>query len=345
MPRKVTPNLSIAVRDWMDGFLKRTTSATAPADYGSTLRRFIARVGDMHVGSLAPEHVEDFFYGPGNSLSATCTAASMSTQKTRLKPFLAYCHRRGWTPYSAEALLAEVRPKRRDNRNRYRMDVAELRRLVDGAADPRDRALIAFVANTGVRISEALAMNVGDVSFPRGELYVTLVKTDSETTLPLTADLEAELRRWLNTYAAEVGKLERRQTLFPPYRKGGFTTGPEAAPKTLNPYARITAPRAIIQRAALAANIELEPGDGWHTVRRSFARIIYEAARVHGYDDALRITQAALNHAKVTTTERYLGLDIERQRYADMMKGQVFLTPDLAGGRIIPLDERRANRG
>jgi integrase len=345
MARPVTPNVSIAVRDFLDRYLKRSTSATAHTDYRSTLNRFTKRVGDCHVGSLTPDHVEDFFYGPGDSLSATCSASTMSTQKTRLKPFLVYCHRQGWLRCSADAMLAEVRPKRRTNRNRYRMDLPELRRLIDAATDPRDRALVAFVANTGVRISEALAMNVEDVNFPRGELYVTLVKTNTEETLPMTADLEGELRRWLVTYEEQAGKLERRYALFPPYHKNRFTSFTVVGPKRLNPQGRITYPRSIIQKVATTAGIELEPGDGWHTVRRSFARIIYEGARTHGYDDALRITQAALNHAKVTTTERYLGLDIERQRYADMMKGKVFLTPDIKGGKIVPLDERRAGRG
>lgn len=345
MPRKQTPTVSVAASEYLAVHAQRSTSKTSHYDFKSLLRRFAARVGNRHVGSLRPEHCEDFFYGPGDSLSATCMHTTLATHKGRLKRFLAYCHRREWLPLSPDVMLEGINPKGRRNRNRYRMTLPELRRLLEAAEKPRDRALIAFVANTGVRISEAVAMRVGDVSLPRGELFVTLVKTNEETVLPLSLDLERELRAWLTHYAESVGKLERSFTLFPPYYPARFVGPSLTAPRQLNPTARIAQARALLKPIAEKAGIELEPGDGWHTIRRSFARIVYEAARGHGHDDALRITQSALNHSRAETTERYLGLNLERQRYTDMMKGKPFLTADIEPGKVIPLDDRRADRG
>ncbi|MDL5204977.1 tyrosine-type recombinase/integrase [Streptomyces sp. ALI-76-A] len=347
MARRTTPKVSEARELFLLKVRGQTQSRIAVNQYSSVVRRFELRVNNCQVGSLTPEHVEDFFFGSGRSLNSTCGPTTLGAYKTRLKSFLRFCHRRGWLTMSPDVMLEEIRAKTRANRNRYRMTRAELRTLLDVATDPRDRALAAFVANTGVRISEAIGLTVRDVSFPKGELYVTLYKTREEVTLPMSSDLERELRVWLTAYTAEVGELQPGYRLFPPhfpsrFQKGKFTT---QQPLRLNPEGRISNPRVIIQALAKSAGIELEPGDGWHTLRRSFGRILYEDARAHGHDDALRLTQAALNHARAETTERYLGLDLERQRYEAMVKGKPFLTADLDPGKIVTLDERRAGRG
>lgn len=347
MARRSTPRVSEAAEHYLTKVKAETQSRIARNQHSSIVRRFELRVNNCQIGSLTPEHVDDFFYGPGRSLHRTCTPSTLGAYKTRLKSFLRFCHRRGWLTMSPDAMLDGVRPKSGQNRNRYRMTRAELRTLLDAATEPRDRALAAFVANTGVRISEATGLTVRDVSFAKGELYVKLYKTKEEVTLPMSSDLERELRVWLTAYSAEVGELAPGYRLFPPHFPCRFQKGKRSTqePLRLNPEGRISNPRVIIQDLAGRAGIELEPGDGWHTLRRSFGRILYEDARAHGHDDALRLTQAALNHRRAETTERYLGLDLERQRYEAMVKGKPFLTADVQPGKIVSLDERRAGRG
>lgn len=326
----------------------QSQSESVRRSVGSLFRRFTARVNDCHVGSLRAEDIEDFFYGPGG-LHTGAGVTTLANYRVMMLGFLRHCDRREWLARPVSQLTAGLREKStQSNRNRFRMTRGELRRLMDAAEFPRDRALIAFVANTGLRISEAVRMRVRDVSFGKGELYVYLVKTKEEVTVPLSLDLEGELRAWLTTYTEAAGDLKRGHYLFPVCLRHTFMPGhaqvrnPE---RVLNPEGMISNPQAIIKEVAERAEIELEPGDAWHTIRRSFARILYEDAREHGHDNALRIVQAALNHKEVSTTERYLGLDIERQRYADMIKGKRFLTADLDNAKIIPLDERRAGRG
>jgi integrase len=346
MARKATPKLSIAADEWCAVSARRSTSRTLHYDYRSLLRRFTLRVGDVRIGSVTPEHVEDFFYGPGGSLTASCQRPTLAKHRTTMKRFFDWCHRKRYCALDGEAMMADIRKGGGNNkRNRYRMTRAEIRHLMEHASNPRDRALTAFIANTGVRISEALAMKVRDVSFPKGELYVTLIKTNEEETLPISSDLEEELRSWLTFYTESVGKLERDFYLFPAYHRNRWLNGGTAAPRHFNPTARITTAQRIIKGMAGRAGIELEPGDAWHTIRRSFARIVFNDASEAGHDTALRITQAALNHASVKTTERYLGLEVERERYSLMMKGKPFLTADVDASKIVALDERRAGRG
>ncbi|MBT2541962.1 site-specific integrase [Streptomyces sp. ISL-44] len=287
--------------------------------------------------------LEDFFYAPGG-LSDTCGRATLGRYRNETKQFLAFCHRRGWTALSADTLVEGIRERStHTNRNRYRMTRAEIRHLVEAAEDPRDRALIMFVACTGVRISEALGMRVRDVSFPKGELYVTVPKCSEEVVYPLSSDLEGELRLWLTAYAGQVGELKRTYRLFPTYFRREFVAkGIQAPAGQYNPVGVITTPNCVLRPIADRAEIELEEGDGWHTVRRSFARILYDDAVHMGHDAALRVVQAALNHKSVKTTEGYLGLTTEHKQFRHMLKGKPFLTADLDPGKIVDLGERRA---
>ncbi len=348
MARSATPKVSYATKLYVE---QREAQAGhgRPLHYlRSLFRRFAENVGDCHVSTLRAEHIEAFFYGPGG-LSETAGPTTLASYRTNMRSFLRFCERREWTLRTMEVLTEGLREKStQTNRNRYRMSREEVLLLMEAAEFPRDRALIAFLANTGLRISEATRMRVRDVSFNKGELYVYLPKTKEEVTIPLSLDLERELREWLRVYTEEVGTLKRTHYLFPVFHKAYFLPGQAQVPNPVrryNPEGWITHPTYIIKNVAVKAGIELDPGDAWHTLRRSFARILYEDARAHGHDNALRIVQAALNHKEVSTTERYLGLDIEKQRYAEMIKGKPFLTANGDTGKIIPLDERRAGRG
>ncbi|MFI8237587.1 tyrosine-type recombinase/integrase [Streptomyces sp. NPDC085866] len=346
MPRTATPKLSFA----KDSFIRQRAAASRSRDVGyaykSLLRRFEANVKDCHTGSLRPHHFEDFWYGEGG-LSDTCSSQTLGKYRNDMKQFLSFVYRREWTTYAPDFLLDGIREKTtRVNRNRYRMTRAELRSLIAAAEDPRDVALICFVACTGVRISEALGMRIRDVSFSKSELYVYLPKTKQEVTYPLASDLEAALREWLTAYAAQVGKLSKSFHLFPAYHRQRWIEGGGRLPANqYNPENHITGPRVLLAPIAERAGIELEEGDGWHTIRRSFARILYDDCVAMGHDAALRVVQAALNHASVKTTEHYLGLNLERQQFHRLMKGHAFLTADIEPGKIVTLDERRAARG
>jgi site-specific recombinase XerD len=325
---------------------KTTGSRQTRYSYTSLLNRFVVHMKDGHIGSVRPHHLEDWWYAEGG-LADTCQGQTLGNYRNSMKQFLSFCHRRQWNPYTAELLLDGIREKStRVNRNRYRMTRAELRQLIAAADDPRDVALVCFVACTGVRISEALGMRVRDVSLKKGELYVFLPKTNQEVVYPQASDLETALREWMTAYTAQVGKLKPSFYLFPTMHGRKFVKGGGWTPAGLyNPLHPIQQPRVILAPIAERAEIELEPGDGWHTVRRSFARILYDDCVAMGHDAALRVVQAALNHASVQTTERYLGLNLERQQFHRIMKGKPFLTADMAPGKIVTLDERRAGRG
>lgn len=330
MPKLSTPRLSDAADQFIAYRYKQGGSTSNRYGYKSLLRRFIAYTGDPTVGSLRPEHVDEFFYGPGG-LSDSNAPTTLAKYRNDLKAFFRFCHRREWSAFHSEAMVDGIRDRRtRANRDRSRLMPTDILRMLDAADDPRDRALLAFVANTGVRISEAKAMRVRDIALNRGIMYVRLIKTGGEeVTYPITSDLDAELRVWLTHYAVSLDvPLSPFFYLFPARAQPRGNWNP-AVPLPYRPDRQISNPVQIFRRLAeRAGGIELEKGDGWHTIRRSVARWFFDKASDEGHDAALRMTQALLRHSNAATTEIYLGISLEQQKVMEVMQGKPFLTAD-----------------
>ena len=108
-------------------------------------------------------------------------------------------------------------------------------------------------------------------------------------------------------------------------------------PGPLKPYERLSKPATIIQKALRASGIELSPGEGLHTIRRSVARAFFEREAAKGNDIALRATSALLHHSSTQVTEIYLGLNHERVRRNTSLRGQTFLSGMVTAENVIPL--------
>lgn len=344
MARRTTPNVTYAAEQFTAQRYRRSNSAGVRYGFVSLLRRFAASVNDCQVGTLKPHHVEDFFYGVGG-LHETCGRTTLAKYRGDLAAFLDYCHRHEWLPRSGAAMVAGIPDKTtRNNRDRTRMTAQELLRLMDASENPRDRCLVAFVANTGVRISEALELRIRDINLARGEVYVRLLKQGgSEETYYITSDLDPELRRWLTAYMEACGELKKEWRLFPAQNRAQFGTGGKDSKSVgFNPTAKLNNAGTILERLCPIAGIEMEHGDGWHTIRRSVARLFFDSASEQGHDAALRMTQALLKHKHSSTTEGYLGLDLEKRKVQEVMQGKPFLST-YAANNVVPL--KRADTG
>jgi integrase/recombinase XerD len=152
----------------------------------------------------------------------------------------------------------------------------------DPVTGPRDRALLELLYSSGLRVSEALALDVTDLSFAGA--YVRVVgKGDKERLVPV-GDVALE------ALGRHLGARDRGPVFLS--RRG----------KRLD---RMTAWR-VIRRAATAAGLDgrVTP----HTLRHSFATHLLEG----GAD--LRIVQELLGHASITTTQLYTHVTGERIR-------------------------------
>jgi integrase len=285
----------------------------------SVVRRLAAATNDRQVGTLTPEHIEAFFYGPGG-LVETCARTTLATYRNTLKTFLAWCYRRKWCDEPDYLLGGVLDVSTKSRRVRLRLSESQMWSMVEAARDARDRAMLTFAMHTGCRISEIIAVRLRDLNLETGEVHVKIIKTREEDVMRIAPALDRELRAWLTAYT-ERHNPPSDAYLFParaPARLVGIRHASDAE-RGYSPHSKISSPGLQIRAMADAAGIELEDGDGWHTIRRSVARLFFDRASARGHDAALRMTSAFLHHRNTTTTEIYLGLQLEKAKRDEIM--------------------------
>lgn len=311
------------------------------------LRRFAKDVGSIQMQNLKPTHVWDWFYGPLGQMQVhrgehygvkkmlpPIGPATHNQYMYTLKAFFEWARARGMIKVD---LLEDVDALPVPKKVRLQPSPDVMLTFLDSAIMPRDRGYLAMAMNTALRASEILRMRVGDLDLERGTVHVTRSKGGAEDDLPVTADLDVEMRRWLTAYAEAIeGPLLPEHYLFPlvtppKLRRYGRTyngqvvlqfTEREIVPD--KPWGQRS--EMVVQRALAAAGLPTK-GEGTHTIRRAVARAYFDnLCRDSGYDNALRTTSALLGHTLASTTERYLGLSTERTRRDETMKGKPFLS-------------------
>lgn len=310
----------------------------------SVLRRWSKSVGDIQVRNLRPHHVDEWFFGPKGLTRTLTQPSSFNNYRKRINAFTTYCQRAGWLRGD---VLINVRPRKELRRERLRLTASELTGLLDLAGNARDRAYLAISINTALRQSEIISLEVQDVDLDKGELTVEIQKTSEMDLMPITAELDAELRRWLTTYANDIGTaLESRMRLIPGWVGPRYTEVKDQRGVRKHrygpwkPYTKVNDSAAIVQRALKAMGHETRY-EGSHTIRRSLARLYFDDVSNKGYDGALRATSALLHHKDATTTERYLGISAERELRNETLRGKPFLSSLVASkDNVVPLPTR-----
>jgi integrase len=357
--------VTIALRSAVEEYLE-TRERSGKAD--NTMRvdttllpRFAEHLGNPDFSQLSAKQVRDFFYGPGGIMDAHSTrikgqpireAVGPSTHnnyRARLKVFFTYCKNSGFT--ALDNYLTGVEPLPEPKKRRQQPPPSLLLQLLDQAECAMHRAYLATAINTACRASEITGMRVGDVDFVRSEVFVTVVKTREEDEMPLTADLERELRLWLVEYAELLGRPLRADDYLFPARTGNTisthyldeATGQRVyvrTPFVWHPDRPVQRTEKIVKHALAAVGLPTRY-EGTHTIRRAVARAYFDSLSTElGYDAGLRTVSALLHHSNMATTERYLGLSSERRRRDETMKGKAFLTAMVSQENVVPL--RRA---
>ena len=167
--------------------------------------------------------------------------------------------------------------------------LSALRPPQEGAdmVDKRNYALVLSMYGLGVRISEALSLNVKDAFSDR---IIILGKGDKERSLPMPKPV----RFALEDLAKERGADKGDEALFVNVRQGERLT-PRAA-------------QMIIKQVRSELNLpeHLTP----HTLRHCFATHLLE----NGAD--IRTLQELLGHSSLSATERYLAMDAKELKKA-----------------------------
>jgi integrase/recombinase XerD len=175
------------------------------------------------------------------------------------------------------------------------LTIDEVDRLLEAAPDLRGRALLELLYAAGLRISEALGLDVEQLSVD-GAFVRVIGKGDRERLVPV-GDVALD---WLNRWLTE-GR--------PPLLALGHVSPERGGPLFVGDRGRRLARQqgfGVVKAAARTAGLSdrISP----HTLRHSFATHLLEG----GAD--LRIVQELLGHASISTTQLYTHLTGERVR-------------------------------
>lgn len=346
MARPTGPRLSEALAEYRQWQTHRGRSEGTLIADKNVLHRFMDMTGDILVKNIRPEHVNKFMY---LKRETPLKPATHNSYRSRFQVFFRWCHQRRYLT-NAEALMADIEIQKIPTKNRQKPAPNQLLSLLDHAPNARDRVLLALSMNTGLRASELVALRIGDVDLDAGTLDVRIQKTKDEDELPITADLDHELRRWFIAYAENLGRPLHGADLLLPTNVGGVWTHYDHETKQMvrgpikyDPEHPVQHTEMIVQRALKAVGLPTYY-EGTHTLRRAVALAYYTAASAEKGDvAALRETSALLHHKNVATTERYLGLTAEKARRDRRLRGQPFLTAMVDQTNVVPL--RRAQAG
>jgi integrase/recombinase XerD len=263
--------------------------------YRTDLLQYGLFLAKRHRGATEAKRsdVADFLAGlaTGNG-RPPCSPATINRKTASLRSFYRHLRREELIDDDPTAALSPPAKSRRLPRV---LSYAEVKRLLEsvGGADAialRDRALLEVMYGCGLRASEAVGLELGDIDLRRGFVRPH-GKGNKERFVPLGREAAAAVQRYLRAGRPELVGSRTQSKLFVNFRGAGLTR--QGLYK-------------IIQRHAKEVGLEgrMSP----HTLRHSFATHLLSG----GCD--LRSVQEMLGHADVATTQMYTHLSGERIR-------------------------------
>jgi len=251
--------------------------------YRRDLKSFIAHAGEMPLAGVQRTHVQDWLVAQH---AAGRAPASLARRLSALRSMFDAAVRAGWCEANPTDGMSPPKKARRLPRTLSAEQTALLMGPTDADSELRDAALLAVMYGCGLRVSEAVGLDVSDLDMQSAELRV-LGKGGKERIAPMAEGVLRLLGTYLETRLANPDMQVR--ALFLNRRGGRLTTR--------------SVQRMLKQRAlATGADSSVTP----HRLRHSFATHLLAG----GVD--LRAIQELLGHASLSTTERYTHLDIDK---------------------------------
>jgi integrase/recombinase XerD len=300
VPAAVTSSLDRAIDDYLT-FLRveRGLAAATIRAYRSDLSDFADARGSAREWADGPNAVTRYLAARarrGRPRDPGLAPTSLRRRTAAIRGFYRFAFGEGLIPVDVAAQIDLPKMPRLLPET---LTVDEVAQLIESVPDDgptlRDRALLELLYAAGLRISEALRLDLEDLSFDGG--FVRVVgKGDKERLVPVGDVALDLLRRWVEGPRAAL-------------LAAGHVAPPRGGPLFLGDRGRRLARQqgwAIVKRAASAAGLDERVSP--HTLRHSFATHLLEG----GAD--LRIVQELLGHASISTTQLYTHLTGERIR-------------------------------
>jgi integrase/recombinase XerC len=299
--------LKTHVRQFLE-FLRynRNVSPHTLRAYDTDISQFLSAVAirtktgaaTVPVQAFTTEAVRDFL---GTLHDRGISRASSARRLAALRTFARYLVREELLPEDPTALVGAPR---KEQRLPAHLPVDEMNRLLDAPdrstpAGRRDLAILELFYASGLRLSELVGLDLGDVNLS-SRIARVAGKGGKERLVPFNRAAAEAIRRMLPDAPPSAAldararppaarHAPRRQPLFVNLRGGRLTT--RSVDRIVRRYAREAA---------------IDQGISPHALRHTFATHLLQA----GAD--LRAIQELLGHARLGTTQRYTHLDVGR---------------------------------
>jgi integrase/recombinase XerC len=269
------------------------------------LAGFAESRGAAHVTDLGLELLRDWLW---TGTEAGLARATIARRSASARGFTAWLAREQILPSDPAVRLRSPKPGRTLPRVINRTQMQDLLDTLEQAArgrEPgavRDRAIIELLYASGVRVSELVGLDVGDVDLSHLTLRVT-GKGDKERVVPFGVPAQTAVVRYLN----EARPLLASVPTTGPARAASPSTTPASRALFLGAHRNRLGVRAVYR--TVAALLESLPGTGPagpHALRHTAATHLLDG----GAD--LRAVQEMLGHASLGTTQIYTHVSAER---------------------------------
>jgi integrase/recombinase XerC len=280
----------IAFLEWLERE-RRAAWLTVEA-YGGDLAAFLGFLtqhlgGEPELGELASLGQADLRAWLAKEAAAGASNATRARHLSAVRSFFRFLTRRYDIDNPALTLITTPRAKRPVPRA---LETTQARAVVDGVAElsdsaalqARDAALFTLLYGCGLRIGEALALDVRDVPPSQRPTLRVLGKGGKERIVPVLPAVREVLAAWLALHPHR----QPDSPLFVGTR--GRRLDPAVAQRTLRNFRRL---HGLPEHATP------------HALRHSFATHLLAG----GAD--LRSIQDLLGHASLSTTQRYTAVD------------------------------------
>lgn len=237
-------------------------------------------------GTLKLMHLRGFV---GTRLDEDC-AATLARKISAVRSFWKFLVRKGLTEVNIAELLSA--PKVKQPLRNF-LSVDEIFHLLeghkaDGVLGLRDMAMWEVAYGSGLRVSEVVGLNLGDVDLKQDWIR-TIGKGDKERVVPLGSKAKSAVQVYLSRRHELVQENSPGGALFLNFRGGRLSD---------------RSVRRLLKEHLIRAGLDTEVTP--HGLRHSFATHLLDA----GAD--LRGIQEMLGHASLSTTQRYTHVSVDR---------------------------------
>ncbi|MFC1536474.1 tyrosine recombinase XerC [Pseudomonadota bacterium] len=260
----------------------RMASVHTVSSYKRDLARFIEHCGDIPVAEVSRDGVQEWMVaGYGQGLSPVTLARRLSA----LRGLLDMAMQSGWCEKNVAAGIRPPKQPKRLPRTLPPEQTSQMMHATDSSSEERDLALFAVMYGCGLRVSEAVGLNLHDISMESAELRV-FGKGKKERVVPVPEGVLRLIQNYLDQRAMNTTS---EPAVFL-NRRGGRLTARSV--------------QSMVKKRALetGADMSVTP----HRLRHSFATHLLAG----GVD--LRAIQELLGHSSLGTTERYTHLDMAK---------------------------------